>query len=66
MSLAGVLLAVILLGIEVWVVAIAALGYVVSREAVTAWVLIRAAILLGASAILYVALAILLGIAGSR
>ncbi len=41
---------------EVWVVAIAVLAYVVSREVITVSVLVRAGIALGGSAIAYVAI----------
>ncbi len=60
-NVAGVLLALVLLGVEVWVVAVAALAYVVSREVITVPVLMRAAIVVGGSAIGYIAVVTLVG-----
>ena len=60
-NIAAILLALVLLGVEVWVVAIGVLAYVVSRDAITVPVLMRAGTAMVASAIAYCALAILLG-----
>lgn len=65
-SIAGVLLALVLLGVEVWGVAIAALAYVVSREVITVSVLMRAAIVVCGSAIGYIAVVALIGTLVSR
>lgn len=61
-ALAGVLLAALLLGVAVWVVGIAALAWVVSREAVTAAALVRAGAAVLASGVLYVATVIAIGL----
>jgi hypothetical protein len=60
-ALAAVLGAGALLGVEVWVVAIVALGYVVSRPTVTAGVLSVAVATLAASALVYIGAAVALG-----
>jgi hypothetical protein len=60
-SVLGVLLALVLLGIEVWVVGIAALAYVVSREVVTVPVLLRAASVVAGSTLGYIAVVALIG-----
>jgi len=60
-TLAAVLLAAILLGVEVWVVGIAALAWTVSRPALTAVAVATAGAALTASAVGYVAAVILLG-----
>jgi hypothetical protein len=60
-SVLGVLLALVLLGIEVWVVGIAALAYVVSREVVTVPVLLRAASVVAGSTLGYIAGVALIG-----
>ena len=60
-NLAGVLVALGLLGIVVWIVAIGVLAYMVSREVITAGVLMRAGIALLGSAIVYAGLVILVG-----
>lgn len=59
-SLGAVLASGILLGLEVWVIAIAALGYVVSRQTITAGLLARVVAALVASATVYVAAAMAL------
>lgn len=59
---AGVLVALVLLGVEVRVVAIAVLAYVSSREIITVRVLVRAGTVISASAIAYVIAVILVGI----
>ena len=61
-NLLAVLVAAFLLGVEVWVVAILALAYVVSREAITVGALVKAAAALGASAIAYVAAVMVIGL----
>jgi hypothetical protein len=62
-NLAGVLLAGWLLGVEVWVVAIAILAWVVARqEAITPRVLAVAGLLLSASAAAYVVIVVLIGV----
>lgn len=61
-ALAGVLLAALLLGIAVWVVGIAALASVVSRETVTTGALARAGVAVAASGVLYVAAVIAIGL----
>ncbi len=60
-NLAAVLVAAILLGLEVWVVGIAALAWTVSRPALTGAVLAKAGAALAVSAIGYVAVVILVG-----
>ena len=60
-NVAGILLALVLLGVEVWGVAIAALAYVVSREVITVPVLMRAAIVMGGSTVGYIAVVALIG-----
>jgi len=60
-NLLGVLAAAFLLGVEVWIVAVLALAYVVSREAITVGVLVKAAAALGASAVAYVVAVVLIG-----
>ncbi len=60
-ALGAVLGAGALLGVEVWVVAVVALGYVVSRRAVTAGVLSVVAGALAASALVYIGAAVALG-----
>ncbi len=60
-ALAAVLGAGALLGVEVWVVAVVALGYVVSRRAVTAGVLSVVVATLAASALVYIGAAVALG-----
>ena len=60
-SLGAVVASGMLLGLEVWVVAIAALGYVVSRQTITAGLLTSVAAALGASAIVYVAAVMAVG-----
>lgn len=57
-ALAGVLLATLLLGVAVWVVGIAVLASLVSRETVTAAALARAGLVVAASGVLYTAAAI--------
>ncbi len=58
-SLAALLVAAILLGLEVWVVGIAVLAWAVSRPTVTATVLAKAGAALAVSAIGYAAVVIL-------
>lgn len=60
-SVLGVLVALVVLGLEVWVVGIAALAYVVSREVVTVPVLLRAASVVAGSTIGYIAVVALIG-----
>jgi hypothetical protein len=60
-TLAAVLLAAILLGVEVWVVGIAALAWAVSRPTLTGLAVATAGAALTASAAGYVAVVILLG-----
>ena len=60
-SVLGVLLALVLLGVDVWVVGIAALAYVVSREVVTVPVLLRAASVMAGSTLVYIAVVALIG-----
>lgn len=60
-NVAAILLVLVLLGIEVWVVAIAGLAYLVSREAVSAVALLEAAVALAASAVGWVVVAMLAG-----
>jgi hypothetical protein len=60
-ALAAVLGAGALLGVEVWVVAIVALGYVASRPTVTAGVLSVVVATLAASALVYIGAAVALG-----
>jgi hypothetical protein len=61
-SLAGLFLLAWLLAFEVFVVAIALLAYLVSRETITAVVLTRAGTGLAVSVVGYIAVAILLGV----
>lgn len=51
--------ALVLLDIEVWVVGIAALAYVVSQEVISVPILLRAGATIGASAVIYVAVVIM-------
>jgi hypothetical protein len=61
-SLAGVLIAGGLLGVEVWVVAIGILAWVVSRPGpITTRVSVVAGLLLAVSAVAYVGAAVLIG-----
>jgi hypothetical protein len=60
-TLAAVLLAAILLGVEVWVVGIAALAWTVSRPTLTGVVVATAGAALVASAVGYVTVVILVG-----
>lgn len=60
-ALGAVLVAGALLGVEVWVVAIVALGYVASRPTVTAGVLSVVVATLAASALVYIGAAVALG-----
>jgi len=60
-SLATVLVAAVLLGLEVWVVGIAVLAWAVSRPTLTATVLGRGGAALAVSAIGYAAVVILAG-----
>lgn len=61
-SLAGVLIAGWLLGVEVWVVAIGILAWVVSRPGpITLRVSVVAGLLLAVSAVAYVAAVMLIG-----
>ena len=60
-ALGAVLGAGALLGVEVWVVAIVALGYVLSRPSLTARVLSVAVAALAASALVYIGAAVALG-----
>jgi hypothetical protein len=59
-SLAAVLLAAVLLGLEVWVAGIGALGYVVTRPALAPRVIANALLALAASAAAYVTIVILI------
>ena len=61
-SLAGILLPLVLLGVEVWVVGIAVLAYVVSRGVVTIPVLLRAASVMAGSTMGYIAVVALIGV----
>jgi hypothetical protein len=62
-NLAGVLVTGGLLGAEVWVVAIAILAWVVAHQGpITPRVLVVAGLLLGASAVAYVAAVVLIGV----
>ena len=61
-SMMGILLLVWLLAFEVFVVPIAALAYVVSREKITAAVLAKAGAGLAVSTVAYIAVAMLLGL----
>jgi len=62
-SLAGVLIAGWLLGVEVWVVAIALLAWVIGRhEPITPRVVMVAGLLLAVSAAAYVASVVLIGV----
>ena len=61
LGLTAVLVAAILLGLEVWIVGIAALAWTISRPALTGAVLVTAAATLAVSAIGYAAVVILLG-----
>ncbi len=61
-DLIGVLAAAALLGAEVWIVGILVLGYVVSRPALGAALLARTVAMLAASAAVYVATVILIGL----
>jgi hypothetical protein len=62
-NLAGVLFAGGLLGVDVWVVAIGLLGWVVARPGpITPRILVVAGLLLGASAVAYVAAVVLVGV----
>jgi UDP-3-O-[3-hydroxymyristoyl] glucosamine N-acyltransferase len=56
---AGVLVALVLLGIEMWVVGIAALAHVVSQEVISAPIVLRAGATIGASTVIYAAVVIL-------
>jgi hypothetical protein len=60
-SLIGVLLLTWLLALEVFVVAIALLAYLVSRDKITAVVLTKAGAGLAVSVVGYIAVAVLLG-----
>jgi hypothetical protein len=60
-ALLAVLAAAVLLGLEVWVVAVALLAWVVSRPALTGTVLVRAGAALAVSAAAYVTAVILVG-----
>jgi hypothetical protein len=61
-SLLGVLIAGALLGVQVWVVGVGVLAWVVARHGpIIPRVLIVAALLLGVSAIAYVAAVVLIG-----
>jgi hypothetical protein len=57
----GVLMALILLGGEVWVIGIAVLAYVASRELITFPVLGWAGAVMGTSAVAYIIVVILIG-----
>jgi hypothetical protein len=59
-SFLTVLIAAALLGVEVWVVGIVALGYVVTRPALGPAVVGRALLPLAVSAVAYVAIVILM------
>ena len=62
-NLAGVLIAGTLLGVEVWVVTIGVLAWVVARHGpIVPRVLVVAALLLGVSAVAYVAAVVLIGV----
>ncbi len=61
LNVAAIFVVLVLLGIEVWVVAITGLAYLVSREAVTPVTLLQAAVALGASAVGWVMVAMLIG-----
>ena len=58
---AAILLVLLLLGIEVWVVAVSGLAYLVSRETVTVETLLTTSVALGASAVAWVAVAMAIG-----
>lgn len=62
-ALTGVLIAGCLLGVEVWVVAIAMLAWLVARPApISTRVLVVTGLLLGASAAAYVGIVVLIGV----
>jgi hypothetical protein len=62
-NLAGVLIAGALLGAEVWVVTIGILAWVAGRQGpITPRVLAVAGLLLGASAVAYVTIVVLIGV----
>jgi hypothetical protein len=62
-ALVGVLAAAALLGTAVWIGGILALGYLVSRPAITAAALVKTAMALTATAVTYVVVAALIGAA---
>ena len=61
LNAAAILLVLLLLGIEVWVVAVSGLAYLVSRETVTVETLLTTSVALGASAVAWVAVAMAIG-----
>ena len=62
-NLAGVLIAGWLLGVEVWVVAIGLLAWVIGRHGpITPRILVVAGLMLGASATVYIASVVLIGV----